>query len=189
MYEETMSMLAAHGFEQYEVSNYARPGRSCRHNLGYWERRSYVSFGPSAHGFLRSAARQTRWANISNLTAYLGAVESGRLPEASREELTRVLILEELIFLGLRSSGIVLQEFHETAGFSLMDAAPAAIAMLANNGYAVHVGDRLKLTRAGYPFADRFALQLIEAVERAAPEVMARPVALPTLPVLAQTNA
>lgn len=189
MYEETMITLAGHGFEQYEVSNYARPGRECRHNLGYWERRSYVSFGPSAHGFLRTGAAQTRWANISNLTAYCGAVESGKLPVAGVEELTIPFIVDEIVFLGLRSSGVSLPELRAAAGIDLFQAAPVETARLMDNGYAVLAGDRLKLTRRGYPFADRFALQLLEAVERFVPDVMARPDTPPVLTVLPQAAA
>lgn len=189
MYEETMITLAEHGFEQYEVSNYARPGRECRHNLGYWERRSYVAFGPSAHGFLRTGGAQTRWANISNLTAYCGAVESGTLPVAGVEELTVPFIVDEIVFLGLRSSGVSLPELRAAAGIDLFEAAPAETARLLDNGYAVLAGDRLKLTRKGYPFADRFALQLLEAVERFVPDVMARPVAPPVLTILPQAAA
>lgn len=184
MYEETMATLAGHGFEQYEVSNYARPGRECRHNLGYWERRSYIAFGPSAHGFLQSASGPVRWANISNLTSYLNAVDSGALPVASRELLTSGLILEEILFLGLRSSGISLPAFRAAAGRDLASVAPADVTRLVEGGYALVTPDHLKLTRKGYPFADRFALQLIEATERALPVLMRREPALPVLPVI-----
>jgi oxygen-independent coproporphyrinogen-3 oxidase len=171
MYEETMRTVAGHGLEQYEVSNYARPGRECRHNLGYWERRSYLAFGPSAHGFLRTPGESVRWGNISNLSAYLDAVNNGRLPVASREVLTRELIIEEILFLGLRSSGIILREFHDAAGAELAAVAEREIAMMLEGEYATLDDERLKLTRKGYPFADRFALQLITAIERRLPDI------------------
>ncbi len=185
MYEETMATLAEHGFEQYEVSNYAYPGRECRHNLGYWERRTYVAFGPSAHGFLQSVLRPLRWANISNLTSYLNAVDSGMLPVASQEVLTSSLIIEEILFLGLRSSGVALHEFRAATGVALRDVALKDVTWLVDGGYAILSDSHLKLTRKGYPFADRFALRLIEAVERALPGLMKREAPLPTLPVIA----
>ncbi|MEP7220704.1 MAG: radical SAM family heme chaperone HemW [Bacteroidota bacterium] len=185
MYEETMSTLAGHGFEQYEVSNYARPGRECRHNIGYWERRSYMAFGPSAHGFLRGAGSQVRWGNISNLSAYLGAVEEGTLPVASSEVLSPQLIIEEIIFLGLRSSGIMLDEFQKIAGIDLADIAAREIAAYTNDGYVLRNGGRLMVTRKGYAFADRIALELISAVERGLPTLMKPRLVLPSLTVVA----
>jgi len=168
MYAETMETLAAEGFEQYEVSNYAFVGRECRHNLGYWERRDYISFGPSAHSFLRRGEHQERWANISNLTAYLGEVESERLPTASRELLTSQVILDEIVMLGLRSRGIDREEFRRAVGLDLSEAAPAQVKTLVDGGYAALDDRRLSLTPQGYPFADRFALEIIHAVEKVA---------------------
>lgn len=165
MYEETMETLSAYGFEQYEVSNYARPGRECRHNLGYWERQSYLAFGPSAHGFLREGS-PLRWANVSNLSAWLEGIENNRLPVASSEEITPSLAIEELIYLGLRSRGVSLEEFQHFAGESLQEAAPTTVAALCADGYARLADGRLSLTRKGYPFADRFAVELIQQVER-----------------------
>jgi oxygen-independent coproporphyrinogen-3 oxidase len=186
MYEETMETLAAHGFAQYEVSNYARAGRECRHNLGYWERRTYISFGPSAHSFLNSPSRPVRWANISNLSAYLDSVESGSEPLASRETITPGLAIEEIIYLGLRSRGIMLNDFDSTAGIGLPTAAAKEVEMMLAGGYAILDGERFRLTRKGYSFADRFALRLIEAAERSIPDLMTKAPAMPTLTIVNQ---
>jgi oxygen-independent coproporphyrinogen-3 oxidase len=184
MYEETMVTLARHGFEQYEVSNYAHPGRECRHNLGYWERQSYVSFGPSAHSFLNTGAEPYRWANVSNLSAWLDAVESGREPLVSRETITPGLAIEEIIYLGLRSRGIPLADLRAMAGIALTAAAAKEIEMMTGGGYALLDDERLRLTRKGYPFADRFAVRLIDAIERAIPDVMTKAPAMPTLTIV-----
>ncbi len=176
MYEETMETLSARGFRQYEVSNHARPGRESRHNLAYWERRSYISFGPSAHSFLRGDADDAaavpgggrRWANVSSLAAYLEGMESGRLPVSSAELLTSQAVLEEIVMLGLRSRGIDLAEFRAVAGCDLEQAAPTDIAMLLEKGYAVLDEGRLSLTSKGYPFADHLALKIIDAAEKIA---------------------
>jgi oxygen-independent coproporphyrinogen-3 oxidase len=172
MFEETVEWLAGHGYRQYEVSNHARPGRECRHNLGYWERRTYISFGPSAHGFLRrESGADHRWANISNLAAWLDAVDGGRLPIATREELTPIIALEETVMLGLRSRGIPLDEFNRIAGAGVSDIVPDLVATLEREGYARLDRERLALTAKGYLFADRFALQIIHAAERALPHL------------------
>ena len=166
MYEMTVDVLGAHGFAQYEVSNYARTGRECRHNLGYWERRSYTSFGPSAHSMLRRASGDERWANISNITAYLASIESGQLPVASTELLTAEVAMEEHVMLGLRSSGIDREEFRRIAGGDIAEMAPSVVAGMLDGRYATMDDERLVLTAAGYIFADRFALELIQSVER-----------------------
>jgi oxygen-independent coproporphyrinogen III oxidase len=172
MFEETVAWLSAHGYRQYEVSNHARPGRECRHNLGYWERRTYISFGPSAHGFIRRENEgDFRWANISNLTAWLDAIDAGRLPVATREELTPIIALEETVMLGLRSRGLPLDEFERIAGAGLRDLTPDLLTMLEREDYARLDADRLSLTAKGYLFADRFALQIIHAAERALPHL------------------
>jgi oxygen-independent coproporphyrinogen-3 oxidase len=166
MYEETMLTLAKHGLHQYEVSNYALPGSECRHNLGYWERRSYIAFGPSAHGFLNGENVQERWANISNLTSYLNSIDAGNLPVASRESLSSQLVLEEVIFLGLRSRGINLPAFRRASGTELASIAGDILSGMVASGYARFNGDLFSLTSKGYPFADRFALELIDSVEQ-----------------------
>ncbi len=188
MFEETVEWLGSHGYRQYEVSNHAQPGRQCRHNLAYWERRTYISFGPSAHGFIRRQGDDYRWANISNLAAWLGAISAGNLPVASREVLTPVISLEETVMLGLRSRGLPLEEFRRIAGAGLEQVAPDIIAMLEREEYARLDETRLSLTAKGYLFADRFALQIIHAAERALPHLDgARPAPQPRsiqLPVL-----
>lgn len=169
MYAMTVEALAEHGFAQYEVSNYAVPGRECRHNLGYWERRSYTSFGPSAHGMMRGSVSDVRWANISSLTSYLASVERNELPVASTEVLTTEVAMEELVMLGLRSSGIDRGEFRRLAGEDVAVLAPQVVERMLAGGFAAMSDERLVLNASGYIFADRFAFELIEATERAVP--------------------
>lgn len=166
MYEETVGFLEGHGFRRYETSNYAKPGRECRHNIGYWERRSYVSFGPSAHSYARQGVLGERWANVSSLTAYLLAVESGQAPAASRERLTPEQGMEEIVMLGLRCRGINLHDFRRAVGAELAVAAAGPVAAMVKNGFATIDGERLRLTPKGAIFADRFALEIIDATER-----------------------
>lgn len=166
MYAMTVEALGEHGFGQYEVSNYARPDRQCRHNLGYWERRTYISFGPSAHAMQRRSASDLRWANVSSISAYLAAVEEGRLPVATTEHVTTQVAMEELVMLGLRSSGIDLVEFRRLAGADLVECAPAIVERILLGGFAAISPQRLVLNADGYIFADRFAFELIDAVEK-----------------------
>jgi len=164
MYTLTMERMAQAGFAQYEVSNYARNGRRCQHNLGYWERQTSLAFGPSAHGFIRESRR--RYANAGNLEAWLTAVESGRAPEVTNETVGTEAELEEIVFLGLRSLGIDRSEIRRVAGSDLSDLLPDRVARLQAEGFAVLTDERLRLTARGYSYADRLALEIIHELEQ-----------------------
>ena len=113
MYARTAEILAEYGFFQYEISNYAKPGFACRHNIGYWKRTDYLGFGPSA----ASLFGNRRWTNTADQSLYLkacGALEKIREDE---EILSRQDAMEEFMFLGLRmTQGISTTEFEEKFG-------------------------------------------------------------------------
>ena len=89
------------GYEQYEVSNFCRPGRHSRHNSAYWDRTAYLGLGAAAHSFDGNDQRQ--W-NPSSLEEYCSALEAGNLPKGGEEHLTPDDIYNERIMLGLRTS-------------------------------------------------------------------------------------
>lgn len=93
MYHDTKKILHEHGYERYEISNYARTGYACRHNLGYWERREYKGFGLGSASLLENR----RYTNTCELKQYL----QGRI-RGTEEELSEQDIREETFFLGLR---------------------------------------------------------------------------------------
>lgn len=93
MYHDTKRILHEHGYERYEISNYARAGYACRHNLGYWERREYKGFGLGSASLLENR----RYTNTCELKLYL----QGRI-RGTEEELSEQDIREETFFLGLR---------------------------------------------------------------------------------------
>ena len=113
MYARTAEILAEYGFFQYEISNYAKPGFACCHNIGYWKRTDYLGFGPSA----ASLFGNRRWTNTADRSLYLkacGALEKIREDE---EILSRQDAMEEFMFLGLRmTQGISTAEFEEKFG-------------------------------------------------------------------------
>ena len=115
LYESTIGFLAESGFEQYEVSNFARPGFASRHNKNYWNHSNYLGFGPSAHSFWRgeeSDAGPERWWNVSSIVGYNESLEKGELAVTGSERLTRKQLLEEEIFLALRSDGVDIGGFQ-----------------------------------------------------------------------------
>ena len=113
MYEKTEEILGENGYHRYEISNYAKPGFACRHNIGYWKRTDYLGFGPSA----ASLFGNRRWTNTADRSLYLkacGALEKIREDE---EILSRQDAMEEFMFLGLRmTQGISTAEFEEKFG-------------------------------------------------------------------------
>jgi oxygen-independent coproporphyrinogen-3 oxidase len=90
--------LADAGYAHYEVSNWARPGFECQHNLGYWERRPYAGLGAGAHSY----RDDRRWWNVRRPEEYLSLVESGRLPVGGEERLEPSDAYLEEVFLRLR---------------------------------------------------------------------------------------
>ena len=110
MYEETIEVLAKYGFHRYEISNYARDGYECRHNVGYWIRRDYLGFGIGAASLIDNV----RFQNEKSLGAYLAH------PLESREEEQTLTVqdrMEETMFLGLRlTRGVSCVDFAEQYG-------------------------------------------------------------------------
>jgi oxygen-independent coproporphyrinogen-3 oxidase len=100
-YESACVRLAAAGYEHYEISNWALPGRRSRHNLKYWQRDPYLGFGGGAHSF----DGKTRWANVHDSAQYVTAIEQGISPREQIEPVTMEQALEEEFFLGLRQLG------------------------------------------------------------------------------------
>ncbi len=111
MYRLTEQTLSAAGMKRYEISNYARPGYECRHNIGYWIGAEYAGFGLGAASFLKF----TRYRNPENMQAYLAGDFSGRevTPLSEKDR------MEEFMFLGLRmTQGVSEQEFRKRFGKS-----------------------------------------------------------------------
>ena len=112
-YETAQSLLKRAGYEQYEISNWAKPKFASEHNLKYWRREPYFGFGAGAHSFSGSQ----RWANAHDAAAYVDAIGEGRKAIQTLEEVTRDMALEEELFLGLRQlAGIDLGRIERQYG-------------------------------------------------------------------------
>jgi oxygen-independent coproporphyrinogen-3 oxidase len=112
LYEITIDFLESHGFAQYEVSNFTKPGYECRHNNAYWRYRDYLSFGPSAHSFMDGK----RWWNFSSLKHYISEIETNGTAAANYEFISNEMALDEFIMLAFRSKGLDLTELEEKFG-------------------------------------------------------------------------
>lgn len=162
MYERTMALLAARGYEHYEVSNYALPGFRCRHNCAYWSHRDYLGFGPSAHSFRTPSEprRGRRWSNLADLSAYLGRLAQGLLPIASEEHVGPWELVQERILLGLRSDGLHLARLAVELGHDLRLGQDGVMRWLIDEALAVRDGPVLRLTPKGYLLCDEIAARL-----------------------------
>ena len=145
MYERTEQLLREQGYYRYEISNYALPGRECRHNQVYWERGEYLGFGLGASSLLKQT-EEVRTKNNSNLGTYLQS-------DFSYEEesiLTRREAMEEFFFLGLRQmKGVSLIDFAEEYGEDTIEWFEEAIVRNMKDGLLVQDGGWLRLTKKG----------------------------------------
>lgn len=113
MYERTRRLLKSGGYEQYEISNYARPGYACRHNMGYWDLTPYLGLGLGASSFLDGV----RFKNTSDMGQYLRQAKARAFCREEEEVLTRENCMEEFMFLGLRMTrGVSRAAFEERFG-------------------------------------------------------------------------
>ncbi|HEX6938030.1 MAG TPA: radical SAM family heme chaperone HemW [Longimicrobiales bacterium] len=140
--------FTAAGFEHYEVSNFARPGRESRHNAAYWSGAAYLGLGPSAHSYLPPVRR---W-NLRDWAAYRSAVAEGRPPVESREAVTGAALRLERTWLALRTRAGLRRE-----GWS-----PAQEAMVAgwvDRGWAEWTPGGVRLTPGGWLLLDRLTVE------------------------------
>ena len=146
MYEATVQILKEYGFEQYEISNYARKGRECRHNVGYWTRQDYLGFGLGAS----SLYGKERFANTADMKKYL---ENSKNPEKIREKepsLTREDEMAEFMFLGLRmTKGISKADFQRCFGCTIESVYGEVLEKYESMELLLEKGGRIFLSREG----------------------------------------
>jgi oxygen-independent coproporphyrinogen-3 oxidase len=151
MYLQAMARLDAAGYEQYEISNVARPGLKSRHNLKYWTDGEWIGFGPGAH----STRGGVRWRNLSATPEYIGAVQTGGQLIAERRVLSPQDGVEEALFTRLRlSEGIDLDLVELRYGVDVWRQYGAELQRFVEAGLLIYDDRRLKLTRAGMLLAN-----------------------------------
>ncbi|MFA5308930.1 MAG: radical SAM family heme chaperone HemW [Dehalococcoidales bacterium] len=146
-YELAEDLLSADGYDHYEISNWARPGRACRHNLVYWNNEPYLGVGVAAHSCLDGR----RFANDVSLDGYLQAFSGHALPtSALDEEITPALELAESAILGLRlGQGLDLASLRRRFGVDVVSLYREPIAEMTAAGLLERYDGRLRLTRRG----------------------------------------
>jgi oxygen-independent coproporphyrinogen-3 oxidase len=146
---EAVERLSEAGYRQYEVSNFARPGRESRHNQAYWQHRPYLGLGPGAHSYLPPH----RFWNVRDWAEYRDRLAAGLSSEADREELGREELEIERIWLGLRvDDGLPIDE--------LTDAQRGMVRRWTETGWARASDGRVRLTPSGWLLLDQLAVEL-----------------------------
>ena len=156
MYHETKRFLRDCGYERYEISNYAKPGRACRHNIGYWTGLPYLGLGLGASSYMDGC----RFADNSDMKQYLEE-KPGMFTDV--EKLTKKDMEEEFFYVGLRmTAGVSLPEFERRFGVSAKDVYPGLMEMFVEEKAAVFQGDRFVLTDYGLDVSNYIMAQFLQ---------------------------
>lgn len=146
MYERTEELLREAGYHRYEISNYAKEGYECQHNLGYWERKEYLGLGLGASSLIE----ETRFHNTDEMEEYLRDANNPILLRREQEKLDRQEQMEEFIFLGLRKiRGIQEEKFAEMFGEDIWDCYGKNLERVIKEGLLEREEGVLRLTRKG----------------------------------------
>lgn len=155
-FEVLMETLDANGFEQYEISNFCKPGFVSRHNSSYWNQESYLGVGPSAHSFNGSL----RQSNVRNNSFYIKSIESGIIP-SEVEILTRENKINETILISIRTSqGLELQQLKTRYDYDVPGLFKIKIDQMVGQELITVMDNRLILTKKGKLVADKIAYDL-----------------------------
>jgi oxygen-independent coproporphyrinogen III oxidase len=157
-YQQACAAFRAAGVQQYEISNFARPGHCSRHNLKYWQRQPYIGFGLDAHSMLLTDTGAARFANTSDLDEYLGTAPTPfrLLESASNAAASKFDVIgsdeafEESLFLGLRlNEGVDLNRLRNQFGDAMLDDAMPALLEVRDAGLLELNSENVRLTPHG----------------------------------------
>jgi len=159
MYALARRVLSGAGYAQYELSNFAKPGRECRQNLTYWARGDYLGFGCAAH----SLVGDLRWGNTELLPDYLAAMESGASPVAEETRIGAAEARFEALMLGLRlTGGVSSAEFARRYGCTIEELWGERLGPLCESGLVAWAGERLRLTERGMDLQNAVLVALMD---------------------------
>jgi oxygen-independent coproporphyrinogen-3 oxidase len=158
MYQLAMETLENAGFEQYEISSFARPGARCRHNEVYWANEAFFGFGVGAAAYVEG----TRMLNVRNTQDYIRRVLAGESPAFQSETLAPEERARETLSLNLRrAEGVLRERFRVQTGFELDALAGSALARHLAAGLMIDDSDSVRLTRAGRCVADSIVIDIL----------------------------
>ena len=162
IYESTIETMAEYGYQQYEISNYAKPGYECRHNKNYWNHSNYLSFGPSAHSFWKEGPTQgSRWWNVRSIAQYCESIGKDEFPLGGSEGVDKDMMFSEAIFLGLRTGELNVAMLQQLYGVDILTTHGEKLKSFSDDDL-LRIKDRhITLTRKGFLVCDAIAESLL----------------------------
>jgi len=163
MYDDALELLARRGYVQYEISNFALPGRECRHNIGYWEQAPYIGLGASAASMLPDGRGEVRMTNPALIDDYLLMVQEGRWSMRENTLVTPEDARFETLMLGLRMTrGVSESAFSARHGATLESCYGERLRSLAARGLMEYAGGFWRLTRRGMDVQNAILVELMD---------------------------
>lgn len=162
-HHEAISFFSRNGYEQYEISNFAKPGYECKHNLIYWENKNYIGLGLGAHGYIKNS----RYGNLTDMDQYCLSVANNKLPIESIEEITKHDEMFESIMLGLRlNKGLSLEGFKKRFGYELESLIGTLLEDLITEKLLYLDSGNLKFTSYGMDISNNVLVRILEIIEK-----------------------
>ncbi len=166
MYEDALAAASQVGFVQYEISNFALPGRECRHNLGYWQGEYYLGFGAAAHSCMpciEDKGAYVRFGNARGLLEYLKAADDPKLLHEEYRVISPREAEFETLMLGLRVlEGVSSADFIRRHGRAMEDAFGKKIGPVIQKGLLEYTDGYLRLTRKGMDMQNAVLVELMD---------------------------
>lgn len=162
MYYRGIEILGINGYSHYEISNFAKYGFECRHNLNYWDRGQYIGVGAGAHSFTGAV----RYSNTTNIREYVEKLRVDNMPVDECDAITDIEAYKEIIFLGLRkAAGIKLDSLPKNLGSAIKKAADdkAIVGLLSYDNNSIY------LTRKGLILSNEVISRLLLYIENYRP--------------------
>ncbi|MGD2111303.1 MAG: radical SAM family heme chaperone HemW [Phycisphaerae bacterium] len=157
LYLHAIDTLSAAGYRQYEISNFAKPGCECLHNLAYWRNQPYLGVGPSAAGCVGGR----RYKNVSDIAEYIRLMDARGHAEVESEVIDVPKLMIEMIMMQLRlAEGLSIADFHKRAGVDPLTLLGARLGPLVDRGLTTVSDTQIALTRAGRLVADAVIAEL-----------------------------
>ncbi len=151
MFHAARGLLQKKGYSYYEISNYAKPGFECKHNIVYWKNQCYIGLGAGAHSYFNNK----RYHNQETIEAYLSCINEEKSPIKNILAVSKNDEISETMFLGLRLiDGMAVEEFKNRFGVTPLDIYPAVIPKLQRDGLIIYDNKRIVLTTKGVDLAN-----------------------------------
>lgn len=159
MYNYTINYLKDNGYNQYEISNYAKEGCECNHNILYWKCKHYIGLGPGASGYLDD----TRYNNVEALDEYYTLLSNNKKPIAHKEDLTIEDKIQEKIFMGLRmNNGIKFEDFKNEFDINFKEKYNEVIDKLKSRNLINESKTGISLTQKGREISNSIFVEFID---------------------------